>query len=357
MSILDRYIARALIQGWVMVALVLSAVFGLLAFVEELNHIGFRYQLVDVLRFVAMTTPQRAVDLAPVHALLGSLIALASLARNSEMTVIWATGVTPAQFFRAVAKPTLGAVVVLVLVSQYVCAPLYRQAETERNMLRSGNTSLVGAAGLWTTDGRRFTNVKQLRLGQIPAGIEIYQFGHDGELTRAIYADHASIHSDRTWTLYDLEDKQLIGGKLVSRKLDRLNIGPLWSEDELPVLSYSTEGMTPTMLYGYARYLEQTGQSADQYALAFWKKVTLPLAAGVMVLLAVPIGAAPGTARSRSFGLKAAAGAVIGILFYLVSQLIYATGQLLNLHPSLVALMPTLIVGAVAAWLWWRMRR
>ena len=49
-------------------------------------------------------------------------------------------------------------------------------------------------------------------------------------------------------------------------------------------------------------------------------------------------------------------GAVVGILFYLSAQIIFALGQLLQLNIPLVALTPTLIVLVCALILLKRMR-
>ena len=73
MGCLDRYIAWKLLQGWILVWLVMSAIFGLLAFIEELDRVTEHYQTLDALQFVLYTLPQRSMELAPVIILLGSL--------------------------------------------------------------------------------------------------------------------------------------------------------------------------------------------------------------------------------------------------------------------------------------------
>ena len=49
-------------------------------------------------------------------------------------------------------------------------------------------------------------------------------------------------------------------------------------------------------------------------------------------------------------------GAIVGILFYLGSQIIFSLGQLLNWSIPLVALLPTLVILACALMLLRRMR-
>ena len=64
----------------------------------------------------------------------------------------------------------------------------------------------------------------------------------------------------------------------------------------------------------------------------------LPVTAGAMVLLAIPIGASLGARRSGSFGKKLAVGVAVGIAFYLLSQLIQIGGGFIQMPPSLAAL-------------------
>ena len=356
MGRLDRYIAAALLKGWTLVLTVMLAIFSLLAFVEELEHVGGRYQVTDALRFVAYTMPQRAYDLAPVITLLGTLIALASLAKNSELIAIRAAGTSVPRFLRSVLMPTVLLVVALALFAEYVAAPAYQKAEAERSVIRSGKGKLLKGKGLWSNNGQRYFNVRTLRLGRIPSGIDLYEFNADGRLKLAIHADHADVHEGRRWTLVDVRYKQLEDGRLVSKHLDRLDMGPFWSREELPALSLSTTGMSLSGLYEYARYLDATGQRPDRIELAFWQKATIPLAAGVMVLLATPIGAGLGTQRSSGFGRRIATGAIIGILFYLGTQIIHTAGLLLEIDSALIALIPIALITAAGTVLLRRMR-
>ena len=82
----------------------------------------------------------------------------------------------------------------------------------------------------------------------------------------------------------------------------------------------------------------------------------MPLTVFAMVLLATPISANLAAGRDRSFGINMGIGAVVGILFYLSAQIIFALGQLLQLNIPLVALTPTLMVLVCALVLLKRMR-
>jgi lipopolysaccharide export system permease protein len=356
MGLLDRYIAWKLLKGWVLVWLVMTSIFTLLGFVEELERTTERYQISDAVRFMLYTLPQRSLDLAPVIALLGSLLALAGLNKSSELIAIRAAGVSVSRFLRSVAIPTLVLVAALYAISEFIAAPLFQQAETEKTLIRSGKANLLKGQGLWSNSGYRFFNVRSLKHSQVPTSIYLYEFTPDGHLQHFAFARRAELTDGRRWDLMNVRQKTLDGDRLKSRHLPNLEMGPFWSREELPVLPLSTTGMTPTGLYEYSDYLKSTDQLSERIEQIFWQKIALPLTTGSMVFLAIPIGASVGTTRSSAFGRNLAIGAVVGILFYLLSQLIQTGASMAEIPPGLAVFLPVMLVLAIAGVLINRMR-
>ena len=81
MKILYRYISLRLAFGWLLVFLILSALFSFLELVGQLDDIGQgSYQLRDAFMYVAYTLPGRVLNIAAVSSLLGAIVALGTLA-------------------------------------------------------------------------------------------------------------------------------------------------------------------------------------------------------------------------------------------------------------------------------------
>jgi len=356
MGCLDRYIAWKLVKGWLLIWVVVSAIFGLLAFIEELDRVNEHYRTLDALHFVLYTLPQRSMDLAPVIILLGSLLALAGLNRNSEIIAIRAAGVSLLRFFRSVAIPALALVITLYAVSEFIAAPLYQQAEIRKILIRTNKANLLRGKGLWSNNGYSFFNVRTLKHSNAPRSIYLYEFDKTGRLLNFVYASRARLNKSRRWDLLDVRQKSLVNNQLKSQHLDHLEMGPFWSREELPALPLSTSGMTPSGLYEYSGYLKSTQQVSERIEQLFWQRVSLPLTAGAMVLLATPIGAGLGSTRSNAFGKSLAIGAGVGILFYLASQLIQTGGAIAGLPPQLVAFLPVMLVCVASGLLIYRMR-
>ncbi len=354
--ILHRYIAINLVRGWVLTLLILGSVFGLISFIQELDRTRFGYDALAVARYILMTLPQQLVSLAPVIALLGSMAALSRLYQSNELTVMFCSGFSPFRLLRAVALPTLLLMAGLWLCMEYVSPRLQQHAEHERHDLRYRGEVRIPDGGIWATAGGRFTHLGKMLKGSVPGDIDVFEFDPRGRLLRALHADTAEVVSGRRWLLKQVREKRLVDGVLVTRGYPELELDNLWAADELPTLTLSAETMSLSVLYRYGRYLMNNEQPAQAYVGAFWQKLMLPLTVGAMVLLATPISANIGAGRDRSFGFKMAIGAVVGILFYLGAQIIFALGHLLKLSPPLIAVLPAIFVTLCAVLLMRRLR-
>jgi len=354
--ILERYIAANLVKGWLLVLLVLGAVFGLIGFVQELDHTRFDYNALAVGRYTLFILPQQLVSLAPVIALLGSIVALASLDRSNELTIMSCSGFSRARLLRAIALPTALLMALLWLSMEYVTPPMQQSAEAERQALRYRNQVRIPDGGVWSKNGNRYIHLEKMYEDGVPGDIDLFEFDDSGQLTRALHAETAKVSKDRTWLFQKVREKLLVDGTLVNRRHRELQITNLWSPDELPTLTLDSDSMRLSVLHSYSQYRAQNGQPNEKYLSTFWQKLLMPLTVGAMVLLATPISANLGARRDRSFGLDIALGALVGILFYLGTQIVFALGQLLDLNIPSVALAPTLVIVVCAAILMRRMR-
>lgn len=354
MSALDRYIATALIKGWLLVGVVMLSIFGLLQFVQELERVGGRYEAIHAAQYVLRTLPQLALDLAPVTGLLGTLIGLANLSRHSELIAMRSSGLSHSRLFRSVMIPAILMAVTILLVAEYVVPVLQQQAEGQRSIARTGRSSLLHGKGLWSNAGMRFFNVRNLEHGHIPTDIDYFEFTPEGKLVMFAHADHADLDQSREWSLINVH-KKTWRDALQTEQISELDMGPFWKKNELPLLSLTTSAMSISSLYHYARHLKATNQHGERIDLAFWQRITLPLTLLAMVSLAVPIGAATSTHRTSGLAKRLAVGAIIGILFYLGSQIFQTSGIAMGAAPWLLTSIPVVVVVIAATLLFKKM--
>ena len=354
--ILPRYIASNLVKGWLLALVVLGSVFGLLGFIEELDRIHRDYTALDAARYTVSVLPNQLVGLAPVIALLGSIIALANLERFNELTVISCTGFSRSQLLRAVIVPTLALMVFLWVCMEYLTPQLQQSAEEHKVQLRHGDQAWIPGGGLWSNNGRRYIHIGRLSSESVPGAISLFEFDEDNQLQRTLRAKSAVISTDRTWTFKDVQEKRRLGDELQNRSHDELRVANLWAKEELSTLSFQQDTMNLSVLYAYTQYLRSTAQPVERHLHTFWQRMMLPFTVLAMVLMATSVSASVSAGRDRSFGLNIGIGAVLGIVFYLASQIIFALGQLFGWSIPLVASLPALVIFICALLLMRRMR-
>ncbi len=100
-------------------------------------------------------------------------------------------------------------------------------------------------------------------------------------------------------------------------------------------------------LASYIEHLRENRQKTTRYEIALWQKVLYPVAAVVMMVLAIPF--AIQSHRTGGTGAKIVLGILLGLGFHFAGRLFSHVG-LLNDWPALVSAgLPTAIFLVVAA--------
>ena len=114
------------------------------------------------------------------------------------------------------------------------------------------------------------------------------------------------------------------------------------------MLELPADSLSSVDLYRYIEAMHESGKNADRYALALWRKLSMPLTTGAMVLLSLPFIFGP--TRIITTGKRIIIGSSVGIVFYLGDQLIIHIGLLLSLLPIMTAMTPVILISGIALW-------
>jgi lipopolysaccharide export system permease protein len=124
----------------------------------------------------------------------------------------------------------------------------------------------------------------------------------------------------------------------------------------LDALIVKPERMSALALYRYVQHLALNQQKTERYEIAMWKKLLYPLAAMVMMALALPF--AYMHARAGMVGVKVFLGIMLGIFFHMLNSLFSHIGLLQNWPPIAAASVPSAAFFLTAVMLmWWVERR
>jgi lipopolysaccharide export system permease protein len=309
-----------------------------------------------VFTFVLLSMPAHAYELFPIAVLIGTLYVLGQLAANSEYTVMRGSGLSPARAALALGKIGLAFVVLTFMVGEWL-GPHAEEA-AQKVKLRA-MSSLIGQgleSGLWFKDEGSFINVREARQANSLAGVRIFEFDADYRLRRMTAARRAEYRGQGRWMLLEVIDTQFTPeGPRTVREPEREWRSAV-SPDMLDALIVKPERMSAWALHKYTQHLAGNRQKTERYEIALWKKLFYPLAALVMMALALPFAYASG--RAGAVGLKVFLGIMLGVLFHMLNGLISHIGLLQNWPPFTAAAAPSAaFLAAAMLMMWWVERR
>lgn len=360
LKLFERYLAREIYGA---TALVLAAFLMLFAFFDligEVQHIGEgAYQLPQALMYVSLTLPGRFYELAPIAVLIGTLYALTALARHSEVTVLRTSGLSTWGMFVTLMKLGMVFVVLTFIFAEVVAPPAEKAAQQLRLRAMSSMVAQEFRSGLWVRDERSFINVRDVQPDASLQDVRIYEFDESfhlhaiREARRGVYQEG---RGEGVWRLFDVVLTRFETTRSQVSKVDEEDWQSALTPDILSILLVIPEKMSLVSLYQYIQHLAENKQRTERYEIAFWKKLSYPFSALIMMLLAMPFGFLQG--RSGSVSLKVFAGIMLGIGFHMLNGLFSSLGAINGWQPLLSAVTPGLIflVGA-GGMLWWVERR
>lgn len=354
----ERYLAGELIGITLLVLIAFLGLFGFFDMINELRYVGGGYALQHAVFYVLLRLPGRVYELIPICVLIGALYALASLARHSEINVLRVSGVSTLQLLVSLFKAAAPFAVMTLLVGEFVTPSSERYAQQLKVRATSAVVAQEFRSGLWLKDGLSFVNVGRVLPGARLEQVRIYRFDENLRLTSVSEASAGEYLPPDAWRLTNVVTSYLDGGAISARVGKETEM--LWKSaltpDILSVLSIVPERMSLPHLLSYVEHLSANRQKTDRYEIAVWKKLIYPLAALVMVALALPFGYTHN--RVAGVSVKIFSGVMIGILFHMLNGMFSSLGVIHAWPPFASAAAPSaLFLATAATMLWWVERR
>lgn len=345
MKRLDRYIARVVIASILLVMIVVIGLDVIFALVDELQNLEGNYQTVEAMLYVVMTIPKRIYEYISLTVLIGCLVGLGALANHSELTIMRAAGMSIARISYAVIKPALVFVCLGIIVGEYVVPFSETYAQSQRALAQSGDEALKSKHGYWHREGNSYMHFNAVLPGGVLYGVTRYHFDDQRQLQQSSFARKAIYQGDH-WILQNVTVTQILQHRADQQQHARLRWDTDLTPDVLKVVVVKPEDLSIEGLYTYTRYLMEQGLNAKKYLLAFWKKVFQPLAAVVMVLVA--LSCIFGPLRSVTMGFRIFSGVILGLLFKYSEDFLGPASIVFGFEPIYASLIPVLLFFGVA---------
>ncbi len=341
---IDRYIARNTLQGFFLMLAGLVFLFSFLELLSQLNDVGKgQFGLVDAFIHVALTIPRQAVILMPISALLGCTVSLGMMADHQELTAMQAAGISVRRISLSVVGTSIVLMLLSILMTEYVAPPLDQYARQRRLEARYNQKKvLMSKSGFWVRQDQLFIHVAGTFSGRQAADIEIYELDPQGQISRFLHARTATVQDDQSWLLEDVS-QQIVEGDIIHHTvIDQYRLAQFLTPHQMQIFKLPPSSLSLSDLYTYIRSLKARNLNAETYDYAFWQKICQPVSTSAMVLLALTF--IFGSVRIRSAGKRIATGVIVGILLYLLNQVLGHMGLIFDIPPVLTTLVPVSLI-------------
>ena len=359
-TILDDYVLR----GFALYLTLIVAAFLMLLLVFTLFEL-----LSDILRnqvspltvgeYLLNVVPYFLYNTTPLSMLLAVLVTFGLLQRSNEITAIKATGISLYRIIVPVLIASILVAGVLFLSDQLYLPYTNKRQDALRNRIKGKPAQTYLRPDRKWIFGQR-SDIYYYQFfdpdRDVFGGVSVFQFDpHTFQITHRITADRAHwSNSMGRWVYEQGWERSLSGSAIESyRKFDaatypELAEAPAYFKKEI---KQSSE-MSYEELRRYIHDLEQSGFDVVRLRVQLQKKIAYPLITLVMAVLAIPFALSAGK-RSAVAGVATAIG--IGVVYWTISGLFEAMGNLSQLPPAVAAWSPDLVFGFIGGYLILRM--
>ena len=355
MSLLDRYIVRAILGTVLMVMAVFLMLGALFVFIDQQKDVGVgHYTALGALWYSLLNLPQQAYELLPITALLGSLLGLGTLARGSELTVMRGTGMSVARLASIAMLAGLLLVLFEVLLGEFLAPPLQATARAQKAFSKLSNVSFGGGGGAWVRDGDLILNVAGQSSQRQFGSMQIFELSPQHRLIALGHAAHAAAGVRGKWLLSDYRESRFEADNVTTQAPGQRVLESNVSAGFLGLAVEDPKQLTGRSLWHLIQYFQSNSLDAREYVFAFWSRIARTVGVLFAVLLAIPF--VLGSLRSAGAGTRSMLGLLIGIGFFLLQRLIESGTVVFNLNPVLLAWLPTTLLALATLTLLMRVR-
>ncbi len=338
MSLLTAYLMRTIVASTLMVLLVLLALGGLFEFISQLEDTQADYGVAQALLFALLRLPQLSFEMLPIAALIGSLLGLGALATNSEIIVMRTAGLSVVRLAGMVAVSGIVMMVATALIAEFIGPPLDYFARTMRDEARAGYEQESTGNAAWVKDGNVILHLDRVNSEYNFGGVYLYRFNDDDTLDSVARAENAGIDESDRWILENYRETrfQNDGVQAVESSLAVENFeidSELLGVTLVKPISLSGKG-----LISYINYLKRNDLNSVRYETELWSRIAQTVTVTIMPVLALAF--VFGSLRSSGAGGRLMLGVLIGLAYFLASEMLANSGQVFNLNPAIVAWVP-----------------
>lgn len=352
MTIISRYLTRTYLG---MVGTCLSAFIAIYLVVDFLERIGkfsrAGVPLESTLAYFICKTPEIITQTTPMAVLMGTMLAIGSLSKNSEITAMRSSGISLVQIGRPLIGAAAAISLVLLAMQEFVVPRANEKVRYINQVLvqKKGTETFFRQNNIWHKSGKTIMQARLFDPGkQTLSGITVWELDAGLVPLARLDAPRAT-PSGNGWKLSDVTRRDLRQPAVVQQeRLGELQLDLNLQPADLKVVAKTADDMGFMALWQYCESLSEGGYDTTRYRTMLHAKLSLPFAALVMAFLGIPFSLRDG--RSSGIGIGIGISLAIGFGYFIINALLLSLGQAGALYPLVAAWAANLIFTAAGLW-------
>ena len=343
MTIIDRYIFKAIFQTTWVVLFVFIALSGFVDFISQTDDIGIgNYGVKEAIQYTLLKLPSSIFKLLSIIVLIGSLLGLGMLSKNNELLVLLSSGISMRRLGFSVLISGFILCFLSTLVGEYFSPPMERIADQLRTKSKYNYSSLGNTQGIWLKEQNKIININLLNENKSFGNVTIFELNDSSKIKRISRASSSSIDDYNQWILSNLKET-VFNESGLSTEFSRYKIDKTQLDRDLVGLTVvKSEDLNILELYKFTNYLVQNSLDAKVYQTAFHSRIASLLVIPFICLLALPLSL--GIGRNRGIGFRVIIGMLIGITYFMLQNTLIESAQIYQIQPIFLGWIPFFIL-------------
>ena len=343
MNIIDLYLFKSIFRATLIVGFVFASLSLFVDFVSQSDDIGIgSYGVYEAIQYSLMKLPSSLITFIPIMVLIGSLVALGNLGKNSELIVLMSSGFS---FFRlSLSVFFSGALLALIFSGsgEYISSPLERYADQFRTKNKFNIETLGDSGGFWVIDESKIININFVKENNSFGEVTIFEIDEDFAIQKISQASSAGIDDFNQWILSNLSET-LFSDIGIESNFSRYQIERTDLDRDLVSLSVTdSDELNVIELSRFIDYLENNNLDTKTYKTALHNRLASFLIIPILALLALQMSV--GSQRKRGSGFRVLIGMIIGLAYFIAQNTILESSQIFEIRPEIIGYIPLIFV-------------
>ena len=351
--ILAKYVVKTSVLAMLGATAVLSILQILFTYIGELSDLKEGYTAWNALQYVLWGAPRYLYDILPISALIGAVLGLGSMASNSELIVMRASGVSLWRIVGWVMRSALLLVILSFVLSEFVVPYTSEQAKSIKS--HRSVTALGEVKGYWAREGQRFIYIDYANAQGTLKNVQVLDFNDEYRLKSLLNAEQGQFVKDGQWELQkSAEVNILANGQSQVVSQDQQALALALQPKYVHMVTIDPEDLAPSQLVSFMTYMNEYSQIPKTYLLAFWKNIGSPFALLALVLIACSFIFGP--LRQQSMGFRLVIALFVGLGFYYIQDFLGYASLVYAPSPAWFVFIPIFFMFGVGSYLLYRAR-